>query len=91
VDVEACPLCALGADFGEIESAGVVDDHVHFNLGRDFRVDPQQDTQKPLVFLPGLALGDHFAGGHFQCFKQCGGALEDGAVRDTLNVGQTHR
>ena len=40
--------------------------------------------------VPGFALGDHRAGGHVQGGKQCGGAVADVVVSDTLDVAQTH-
>ena len=72
-------------------SAVVVDDQVHVELGWDLLVDPPQETQKLLVPVPGLALGDHRTGGHVQGGKQCGGAVADVVVGDSLDVAQTHR
>ena len=41
--------------------------------------------------VPGLALGDHRTGGHVQGGKECGAAVADDVVGDTLDVAQTHR
>jgi hypothetical protein len=41
--------------------------------------------------VPGFTLSDHRTSGHIQGSKQCGGAVADEVVSDTLDVAQTHR
>ena len=86
VDVEAWPLRQPGAEFGVLESAIVVDDQVHVELGGNFLVDPPQETQELLVTVPGFALGDHRTSGHVQSGKQGGGAVANVVVGHTLDV-----
>ena len=90
VDVEPWPLRQPGADFGMLVSTVVVDDQVHVKLGRDFTINPPEETQELLVPMPGFALSDHRTGGHVQGSKKRGGAVADVIVGDTLDIAQTH-
>ena len=40
--------------------------------------------------VPGFALSDNRTSGHIQGSKQCGGAVADVVVSDTLDVAQAH-
>lgn len=51
----------------------------------------QREPQELLVAMPGLALGDHLAGGDIQRSKQGGGAVADVVMGDVLHVAQAHR
>jgi hypothetical protein len=67
-----------GAHFGVLVGAVVVDDQVHLEFGRDLLVNPPQETQNPLLPVPGLAFGDHRTCGHIQGSKQGGGSVFPG-------------
>jgi hypothetical protein len=90
VDVVTGSLRQPGTDFGVLLGAIVVHDQVHVQiLGNGF-LDLAQEAQEFLVPMPGLALGDHLAGGHIQGREQGGGAVAVVVVGHALHRAQSH-
>ena len=84
--MEAGTLGQPGTNLGVLMGAVVVDDQVEVQVLGDGFLDLAQKTQKFLVAMPRLALGDHLAGGHIQSREQGCGAVTNVIVGDALAV-----
>jgi hypothetical protein len=90
VDMKASPLSRPCPNFGAHRRAVIVDDEVTIQLRWDRGLNTAQKTQKLLMPVALLALGDDLPAGHIQSCKEGCGAMAHTVVWCSFGSTKTH-